>query len=619
MAKLELLSRTIYDANGVQTVWDFNFAGGYILPEHVKAYYELGSVRTQVTVTPASLIGPNQLYISPAVPAGAVLTIYRDTPKSAPLVDFVDRGTVSEVALDTVAKQAVFVAAESSDSAATGAVDTAVAAATSAQASALSAIGYAASAEASKEAAESILDAIVATVVSAVSSLSATLAAAGGALLIGFKQLLPGAVLRTVEDKLRESVSVKDFGAKGDGATNDTAAIVAAIAALPTDGGRIIFPSGTYITDTIVMPDYPKSIQLVGSGFQSCILQALSANKPIFQGSATVVAGFAECNNLFYGFTLKAHASGSTGAALNLAKCSFTKFENISFALNGTGKWAYGGLLDGTAQCFGNVFTDICIRNASPITTSLFHLTNIPNLNFFTQLRITGTTIGALFTSDATGGNHIIIRDGQFEGIVPATACINIGNGYNNVVVENCYFEDVVEAISRTSTSSITLRNNYFAASPGTTIGGQWPINYISIGNLSGGTNTRTTIPGIVNIVGSSGENGGFRIYNSTNAAFTSVAFDGAYISMNYPLGNSAYRVYNAGFTAFANLTFDSTQLVSNWPLQTASTWLAKTSATMSNNSGASTATLTNSPVAGNPTKWLQVMDNGVARYVPAW
>lgn len=34
---------------------------------------------------------------------------------------------------------------------------------------------------------------------------------------------------------------------------------------------------------------------------------------------------------------------------------------------------------------------------------------------------------------------------------------------------------------------------------------------------------------------------------------------------------------------------------------------------------GALTGTLTNSPVTGNPTKWLQTNDNGTIRYIPAW
>ena len=54
---------------------------------------------------------------------------------------------------------------------------------------------------------------------------------------------------RKVSDKLGEVVSVKDspFNARGDGATDDTAAIQAAIDAMPATGGAIYVPSGTYI------------------------------------------------------------------------------------------------------------------------------------------------------------------------------------------------------------------------------------------------------------------------------------------------------------------------------------------------------------------------------------
>lgn len=49
-------------------------------------------------------------------------------------------------------------------------------------------------------------------------------------------------------------INVKDFGAKGDGATDDTAAIQAAINAIPSTGGFILFPGSTYkITGTIFL------------------------------------------------------------------------------------------------------------------------------------------------------------------------------------------------------------------------------------------------------------------------------------------------------------------------------------------------------------------------------
>lgn len=52
---------------------------------------------------------------------------------------------------------------------------------------------------------------------------------------------------RTVGEKLREMISVKDFGAKGDGKTNDTTAIQTAINHAVESGKReVYFPGGTY-------------------------------------------------------------------------------------------------------------------------------------------------------------------------------------------------------------------------------------------------------------------------------------------------------------------------------------------------------------------------------------
>ena len=51
------------------------------------------------------------------------------------------------------------------------------------------------------------------------------------------------------------AVSVKDFGAKGDGVTVDTAAIQWAVLLLPEDG-RLVFPPGTYLTGPIMLKSH---------------------------------------------------------------------------------------------------------------------------------------------------------------------------------------------------------------------------------------------------------------------------------------------------------------------------------------------------------------------------
>ncbi len=61
-----------------------------------------------------------------------------------------------------------------------------------------------------------------------------------------FAQAGNGAVARTVESKLRDAVSVKDFGAVGDGVTDDTAAVLAAIDYAASIGATADVPAGTF-------------------------------------------------------------------------------------------------------------------------------------------------------------------------------------------------------------------------------------------------------------------------------------------------------------------------------------------------------------------------------------
>lgn len=65
-----------------------------------------------------------------------------------------------------------------------------------------------------------------------------------------FTQSGTGAVTRTVQEKLREWISVTDFGVVADGVTDNTAAYNAMIAALPA-GSTIYWPKGTYVGDFI--------------------------------------------------------------------------------------------------------------------------------------------------------------------------------------------------------------------------------------------------------------------------------------------------------------------------------------------------------------------------------
>ena len=109
----------------------------------------------------------------------------------------------------------------------------------------------------------------------------------GDASAITYNQGGTGAQERTVKSKLQETVSVKDFGASGDGVADDTAAIQAALDAaanlgVDDKGALVHFPSGKYkITSTI---NYPmgKFVSITGDGKPSMIVWDGAASGTMF-------------------------------------------------------------------------------------------------------------------------------------------------------------------------------------------------------------------------------------------------------------------------------------------------------------------------------------------------
>jgi hypothetical protein len=186
-----------------------------------------------------------------------------------------------------------------------------------------------------------------------------------GDALVGFRQskssgILPNAVGRTVHQKLQELISVKDFGAVGDGVTDDTVAIQAAINAIATfdvGGGIVFFPIGVYKTTSTIQINYPVTLQ--GSDGGSIIAPNFVTTDTLVLNS-TLNTGRDSGVSIF-NLTFKASVTRTGGYYVNINGASYTTVRDCNF-VNG-----YNGL---------GITGDSCASNK--IYTSIFaNLTNV--------------------------------------------------------------------------------------------------------------------------------------------------------------------------------------------------------------------------------------------------
>jgi hypothetical protein len=190
--------------------------------------------------------------------------------------------------------------------------------------------------------------------------------------LISYSPSGAGAVATTVQTKLRESVSVKDFGAKGDGVTDDTAAIQKALDSIPNyasaycpskgSGGageiEVIFPHGSYIVSSVLVNNMRGWAKIRGIGRVN-----------IYSSSSTYVLDMASCYYCDVSNINLISSTAGVGIYMNRATanpyCDYNTFNNLNVTLT-KGITANAGL--GTIglyinRCEQNIFTN-CAFNA---------------------------------------------------------------------------------------------------------------------------------------------------------------------------------------------------------------------------------------------------------------
>ena len=158
---------------------------------------------------------------------------------------------------------------------------------------------------------------------------------------LNFAQAGTGAIARTIESKMRDVVSVKDFGAVGDVVANDTAAIQAAIdyaeslvsgdPAYSQAGALVWIPRGKYlINNQLTIKQSGVSLWGEGPGSTAIIATNSSANIIIIQ-SATAFNGTYLRDNSIKDIWLGGFgaANPGTGAGIYADLTAGTIIENV--------------------------------------------------------------------------------------------------------------------------------------------------------------------------------------------------------------------------------------------------------------------------------------------------
>ncbi len=269
-----------------------------------------------------------------------------------------------------------------------------------------------------------------------------TLAASAGSTLIGFIQAGVGAVLRTLQDKGRERVSVLDFGAVCDsGVTNNTPLVQAAQDYCELTGKALYFPAGDDPT-TWYGFDSPVIMQIgtkwFGDGITNTWLRSGNNNSGVLEMDS---GGVAQCTRAHFS-DMQFTGTGAlhTTWGVHLVDASRNQFERVRIAGFNTGVLLEGGSTGSAQSSYLNTFRNCSVDNNNTIGIDARRATNLLAI-------YDGEYGGNDIAVSVVDSANLRIRDADFEENITTDIEIdqqaNDAIGFNfQALIDGCSFEN---------------------------------------------------------------------------------------------------------------------------------------------------------------------------------
>ena len=238
-----------------------------------------------------------------------------------------------------------------------------------------------------------------------------------------------GAVTRTSSDKFSDIVSVKDFGAIGDGLSDDTNAIINALAA----HDAVLIPNGTFLITGVIELGDGKS--LIGLGQKSVIkAQSTSFN-------ALEVVGK---NNVLHNFRIE---SGDVALKFygKTSECTQNSVSDVQIIAANIGV-QLDGYTNGSNPCYWNNFDKVLIEQQANhgVHLTLSGAGDTPNANRFHKVRVfskgVNSTGHGFYVEHGSFNNSFVDCEADLDNSTGG-ACFRIGAGSNKTLLTNLYTE----------------------------------------------------------------------------------------------------------------------------------------------------------------------------------